>query len=160
GATPDTLDIPRIMRIKRWILTRPPPAYPFPIDYAKVAAGKPIYDRYCAACHDIGARYFCEVTPLKELRTDPERNNAFDEPMAEPMHTIGAGYPWHFHRFRKTDGYANHPLDGVWLRAPFLHNGSVPTLRDLLQPVNQRPATFYRGNDVYDQQNVGFVSNQ
>ena len=26
------------------------------------------------------------------------------------------------------------PLDGLWLRAPYLHNGSVPTLRDLLEP--------------------------
>jgi hypothetical protein len=39
-----------------------------------------------------------------------------------------------------------------------LHNGSVPTLRDLLKPGAQRPQVFYRGYDVYDQQNVGFVS--
>jgi len=36
--------------------------------------------------------------------------------------------------FRKTFGYANMPLDGLWLRAPYLHNGSVPTVRDLLEP--------------------------
>ena len=50
------------------------------------------------------------------------------------------------------------PLDGVWLRAPYLHNGSVPTLRDLLEPVNARPKTFHRGYDVYDPVKVGFVS--
>jgi hypothetical protein len=80
--------------------------------------------------------------------------------MATRMNTIGDGYPWHFHRFRTTNGYANHPLDGIWLRAPYLHNGSVPSLRDLLKPDAQRPATFYRGNDVYDPQNVGFVSTE
>ena len=51
------------------------------------------------------------------------------------------------------------PLDGLWLRAPYLHNGSVPTLRELLEPAEKRSVTFYRGNDVYDAQNVGFVSN-
>jgi len=160
GATPDTLDFQRILRIKRWILTKAPPPYPFPIDYAKAVAGKPVYDRYCAACHDIGARYFGGVTPLSELGTDPERKNSFDAAMAERMNTIGGAEPWHFTRFRPTDGYANHPLDGIWLRAPYLHNGSVPNLRDLLNPVNERPVNFYRGNDVYDQHNVGFVSSE
>jgi hypothetical protein len=65
---------------------------------------------------------------------------------------------YRFRRFRKTDGYANHPLDGIWARAPYLHNGSVPTLRDLLEPPERRPAAFYRGYDVYDQARVGFVT--
>jgi hypothetical protein len=50
------------------------------------------------------------------------------------------------------------PLDGVWLRAPYLHNGSVPTLRDLLNPSAERPTIFYRGYDVFDPVEVGFVS--
>jgi hypothetical protein len=45
------------------------------------------------------------------------------------------------------------------LRAPYLHNGSVPTLRDLLNPATKRPKQFYRGYDVYDPKNVGFISN-
>ena len=39
----------------------------------------------------------------------------------------------------------------IWLRGPYLHNGSVPTLRDLLDPPDQRPTVFYRGYDVFDQ---------
>jgi hypothetical protein len=66
--------------------------------------------------------------------------------------------PYRFTHFRKTNGYANHPLDGIWLRAPYLHNGSVPTLRDLLEPPALRPRVFYRGYDLYDSQKVGFVS--
>ena len=68
-------------------------------------------------------------------------------------------YPQRFSHFRKTNGYANSPLDGIWLRAPYLHNGSVPNLRELLEPADTRTKLFYRGNDVYDPQNVGFVSN-
>jgi hypothetical protein len=74
------------------------------------------------------------------------------------MNTLGTGRPWKFTHFRKTDGYAAMPLDGIWLRAPYLHNGSVPTLRALLEPSEQRPAVFWRGYDVYDYANAGFVS--
>ena len=56
------------------------------------------------------------------------------------------------------DGYNPPFLDGLWLRAPYLHNGSVPTLRDLLLPPEKRPKVFWRGYDLYDPVNVGFVS--
>ena len=73
------------------------------------------------------------------------------------MNTFGAGRPWAFSHFKKTNGYAAAPLDGVWLRAPYLHNGSVPTLRDLLNAPAERPTSFYRGYDVYDYINGGFI---
>ena len=82
------------------------------------------------------------------------------EPAADwpsQMNTIGRGRPWAFSHFRKTQGYANAPLDGVWLRAPYLHNGSVPDLRAMLFP-EERPAVFHRAYDVYDWTRVGFVS--
>ena len=44
------------------------------------------------------------------------------------------------------------------LRAPYLHNGSVPTLYDLLEPVDSRPKLFYRGYNLYDPVKVAFVS--
>jgi hypothetical protein len=65
---------------------------------------------------------------------------------------------WKFKSFRSTDGYVNVPLEGLWLRAPYLHNGSVPSLADLLKPVAQRPAVFWRGINDYDPTNVGYVS--
>jgi cytochrome c peroxidase len=56
-------------------------------------------------------------------------------------------------------GYNVPHLDGIWFRAPYLHNGSVPTLRDLLNPLAERPQKkFYRGYDLYDPKNVGFVT--
>ncbi len=63
-----------------------------------------------------------------------------------------------FQSFKKTDGYAVVPLDGIWLRAPYLHNGSVPSLWALLQPPAHRPKAFLRGHDVYDPVDVGFES--
>ena len=44
------------------------------------------------------------------------------------------------------------------MRAPYLHNGSVPTLWDLLQPAELRPQVFFTGSDIYDKDKVGFVT--
>ncbi|MDX2265719.1 MAG: hypothetical protein NW215_12220 [Hyphomicrobiales bacterium] len=61
-----------------------------------------------------------------------------------------------FQNFKKTNGYANAPLDGLWLRAPYLHNGSVPTLADLLEPPERRPPAFIRGGTALDPEKGGF----
>jgi mono/diheme cytochrome c family protein len=53
-------------------------------------------------------------------------------------------------------GYKARPLTGIWATAPYLHNGSVPTLYDLLRPPADRPRSFYLGTDRYDGRNVGF----
>ena len=50
------------------------------------------------------------------------------------------------------------PLDALWLRGPYLHNGSVPTLRALLTAPGERPKAYVRGGDVIDGKNGGFVS--
>ncbi len=55
-------------------------------------------------------------------------------------------------------GYKARPLNGVWATAPYLHNGSVPTLADLLKPADQRPKTFHVGSTEFDAVNVGYVS--
>jgi hypothetical protein len=68
------------------------------------------------------------------------------------------GRDWGFKSFHKNTGYVAEPLDGLWLNGPYLHNGSVPTLRDLLESPTQRPATFVRGLDVVDGRNGGFVA--
>lgn len=49
------------------------------------------------------------------------------------------------------------PLYGVWATAPYLHNGSVPTMWDLLQPADARPKQFHIGGYVYDSLKLGYV---
>lgn len=159
GASEASLDLPAMKRVEDWIWElKPPPFPPEKIDRTKAAAGKPLYDRWCAECHSIGGKRTGQTTPLEEIGTDPERVTSFTAELAARMNTLGTGRDWKFTRFRKTNGYANMPLDGVWLRPPYLHNGSVPTLRDLLTKPDDRPAVFWRGYDVYDYQAVGFVS--
>ncbi len=54
--------------------------------------------------------------------------------------------------------YKARPLDGIWATAPFLHNGSVPTLYDLLSPFAERPKTVWLGNREFDPFRVGYVN--
>ena len=58
--------------------------------------------------------------------------------------------------WRPTGKYAGRPLIATWAAAPYLHNDSVPTLYDLLQPASKRPVTFRRGGRDFDTQKVGY----
>ena len=53
-------------------------------------------------------------------------------------------------------GYEARPLNGIWATAPYLHNGSVPSLWQLLLPPERRVKTFYIGGWNYDPVNVGY----
>ena len=49
-------------------------------------------------------------------------------------------------------------MDGIWATAPYLHNGSVPSLYELLQPPTKRSQVFYVGNREFDPDKVGVKS--
>lgn len=50
------------------------------------------------------------------------------------------------------------PLAGVWATGPYLHNGSVPTVYELLSPVEERRAVFWTGGRALDLRRLGFAS--
>jgi hypothetical protein len=52
--------------------------------------------------------------------------------------------------------YKGRPLQGVWATAPFLHNGSVPNLWEMLLPAAERSKTFYLGTREFDPDKVGY----
>ena len=128
GVTPATIDIKSVTRIENWLLNGlDAPKYPYAIDETLAAQGASLYQQHCASCHAFGAPYVGKVTDIAEIGTDRGRLDSYTYDLASNMNLLYAGYPWRFTHFRKTNGYANMPLDGVWLRAPYLHNGSVPT---------------------------------
>jgi hypothetical protein len=152
-----------IRRVARWLLDPRPPPSPMrgAADPAAVARGRQIYMRACASCHgrQDGERYAFEgarlghVEPIERIGTDRARLDSYTpEFLRQQRAYLG------FSRFTKTEGYANHPLDGLWLRGPYLHNGSVPTLADLLEPAEARPRAFLRGDDTLDEARGGFRS--
>ena len=147
-----------LRRIENYIESAPVPKYPFPIDQSLAAAGEPVYAAQCASCHAPGGTRTGTIVPVEEVGTDRHRLDMWTPASAAAYNAYGDGHAWKFSHFRSTKGYASVLLDGLWLRAPYLHNGSVPSLVALLQPVDQRPTHFTRGYDVYDPDQIGFIS--
>lgn len=161
--TPTTINFDAIHRVADWLLELKPPAYPYEIDGDLASAGKKIYKNNCASCHSFSGSLTGKVTQIQEIGTDPGRLDSYTYEFLSNQNTLFTGITYQgnderFQNFRKTNGYSNMPLDGVWLRAPYLHNGSVPTIKDLLEKPENRPKVFYRGYEVFDRDNVGFVS--
>lgn len=153
---PETMS--SLRRIQNYISAVPPPRYPFAIDAPLAAAGAAVYQSECASCHAFGGPRTGKVIPLQEVGTDRHRLAMWTPASATAYNNYTQSYVWKISNFRTTNGYVSVPLDGLWLRGPYLHNGSVPSLVDLLEPVDRRPKGFWRGYDVFDPAGVGFIS--
>jgi hypothetical protein len=145
-------------------LQQPPPS-PLRVDAALAEDGKKIFDATCASCHarkipgpeGLPNPRFRTVIPQIEVGTDRHRLDMWSEPARERYTAYQSDYPWELKAFVNEDGYVATELNGLWLRGPYLHNGSVPTLADLLKPAKERPAKFYRGCDLVDAEKGGFA---
>ena len=144
-----------------------------PIDDMKAKAGEKIFNDTCRNCHQNN------LYPLTDIGSDPYRAKSFGQPVAGGVPFPTAIKPildglktrafsddsisvadqatmdanpviW-----RATGEYLARPLTGVWATAPYLHNGSVPTIWHLLHPT-ERPAKFIVGNREYDPAKVGY----
>lgn len=160
GAPPaDKADfVGQVKWLKDYLSELPPPKYPFAINAAKAAAGKPLFDTYCATCH--ASDKTGTPLPLAEIGTDRGRLDSWNKGAAIKANQVVKDMGLDRKGLVEEDlkGYVAAFLDGIWLKAPYLHNGSVPTMRDLLEPAANRPKVFWRGYDVYDQTKLGFVS--
>jgi hypothetical protein len=159
----------------------PAPPYPFAVDMVRARRGEALFLDHCAVCHRAGngAAY-----PADRLGTDSNRARVLSvEGKALLIENFRAAIPKDYEAtaadgttYKPADltpdeivndrarpdhqGYVAGPLDGLWARAPYLHNGSVPTLRHLLAPRNpesQRPQAFVRGVVDYDPLHIGFA---
>lgn len=126
---------PRFRELVLWVKSSQVPQYPLEWNQAQVQTGKGLFDQHCGSCHaKDGKRQGTEI-PIAEIGTD--------RLLASKL---------------KLNGYVAQTLDGVWMRGPYLHNGSVPSVGELMKPPAQRAVTFYRGNNLLNRQDLGFVS--
>ncbi|BCA53126.1 hypothetical protein W02_02660 [Nitrospira sp. KM1] len=168
GATPATLDLPAVTRISQWFESPDyqvetyheiaPNPKPDPVLFKTLASqGANIFDKNCKHCHAAYWVHTSGLVGIDEIGTDRARLETFSEALRDKLNEVRHLSMWKLENYRKTYGYANLLLTGIWLRAPYLHNGSVPTLWHLLQKPEWRPKRFCRGNDLYDWENVGFA---
>jgi len=147
---------------ERWIEDflnkKEPPKYRFSIDQNLAGKGSDIYQTQCASCHDLKGPRTGTVIDIAEVRTDRNRLDTWTAEAARIANQKVASLGIQRIDLIKTNGYQAVPLDGLWLRAPYLHNGSVPSLVEMLMPEDKRSREFCRGYDLYDPVNVGFDS--
>lgn len=161
---PDLVSYENVEFNTKFIDALPPPSYPFTVDKSKAEMGKKIFDSACASCHNGDTPHI----PLDVVKTDPNRSpgvKAFGRQRISELilqACIDKSNPecnldesQVITDRTNPKGYIAGPLDGIWARAPYLHNGSIPTISQLLKP-STRVRSFYRGNLHYDQKEVGF----
>jgi hypothetical protein len=158
GARPTNKFLHRMEELDNFLSEWPAPKYPFSIDGGLAKTGESIYAQHCADCHTPGAPRTNRPIPIDEIKTDRERMDTWLKSAADEANRVVKGFGINRPNMVKQEAYQSPPLDGIWMRAPYLHNGSVPNLRELLEPEDKRTKVFYRGYDVYNPDDVGFIT--
>jgi hypothetical protein len=152
---------PSFADIRAYLLSLRPPKNPFPIDAARAERGQAVFAKSCSKCHGTygpEGKYPNKVVDLETVGTDPARAVGMSRRLVE--HYNSTWFAEHHPGELEMKGYQAPPLDGVWATAPYLHNGSVPTLHALLKS-SERPKVFRRPSSTeftnYDKTNVGWL---
>jgi hypothetical protein len=146
-----------------YIYSIQPPKYPRPFNAALARKGGMLFVQNCAKCHGHygpgGGDYPNLLIPASAIGTDSLLSTSnFQSPQfIEWFNKSWFAQGDHPARLEPFDGYIAPPLDGIWITAPYLHNGSVPTLEGVLNS-KARPAYWSRDfdNPQYDYAEVGW----
>lgn len=141
-----------------------PPKYPLKLNNEMLLKGKNIFENSCSHCHGTYEDgeiidYPNETISLSKVGTDPVRATITPS-VTNALKFLSNG--WVAQDFKvpmnQSQGYLAPPLLGIWATAPYLHNGSVPTLWDLLNP-ESRPSLWKAADDpeLYDLVKVGMT---
>ena len=155
--------IPKAQDVTRFLETYAPPRFPGAIDSTLARRGAELYGRRCDGCHGSydesrpTARLLVfpnHLVALAEIGTDSARLAVLDTALVRAMRAAPQ-YDRH-EELARTGGYVAPRLAGVWATAPYLHNGSVPTLWHLMHPAS-RPTQFQVGGHRLDFSLVGIA---
>ena len=146
--------------VRAWISTMSAPAWPFPVNGDLADRGKQVFYTSCASCHGTygkGGVYPTEVVPLTDVMTDSTLALGASQFASAYVQWFSESFWGETSRLDPQEGYVAPPLDGIWATAPFLHNGSVPTIEAVLDST-KRPTYWTRTFDStdYDQARVGW----
>ncbi|HWE28290.1 MAG TPA: hypothetical protein VHB97_09825 [Polyangia bacterium] len=149
--------------VRAYILSLTPPAYPLAVDATLAARGKSVFESTCAECHGSygdGGTYPNLLIPVDEVGTDATLGSGAAEFADRFVQWFAQSFYGQTARLQPSPAYYAPPLDGIWATAPYLHNGSVPSLLTLLDS-SKRPAWWQRrvsdglGND-FDGGEIGW----
>ena len=131
--------------VRAYLATLRPPPYPHPIQRKLAAEGRDVFEAFCSECHGTygpNESYPNLIIPLEEVGTDPLLWQATAREGLPLVEWFNRSFYGKTARLVPGPGYVAPPLDGIWATAPYLHNGSVPTVEALLDS-RKRP-TYWR----------------
>jgi len=139
-----------------------PPVYPNTVNRALAKQGGILFVQNCSKCHGSygnDGKYPNLLIPESEIQTDSllYKSNYQSYQFVEWFNNSWFAQGDHPARLEPFNGYIAPPLDGIWITAPYLHNGSVPDLETLLNS-RQRPRYWSRDfyNPEYDYDKLGW----
>jgi mono/diheme cytochrome c family protein len=139
-----------------------PPLYPNPIDKSLAAQGQVLYETHCAKCHGFYGQYSSYpnyLIPQHVIGTDAllNKSNYQYSDMISWFNSSWFAKGDHPAKLIPFNGYIAPPLDGVWITAPYLHNGSVPDIDGVLNS-SKRPGLWKRNfaEPEYDYAKLGW----
>lgn len=144
-------------KIFAWIESLEAPEYPFPIDHDLAAKGETLFNETCSECHGTygpDGEWPERIVELEVVGTDRARLDSLTPEMRASYEEGWFSNYGEKKSIRDPGGYVAQPLNGIWASAPYLHNGSVPTLWHLFHP-DRRPVVWKRTEDGYDTEKVG-----
>jgi mono/diheme cytochrome c family protein len=144
-------------QIQDFIASIQPPKYPYAIDDKLADQGETVFNRTCSECHGTygeNADWPGLIIPVDVVGTDRARLDSLTPDMRASYEEGWFSNYGEKKAVKDPGGYIAQPLDGIWASAPYLHNGSVPTLYHLFYP-NERPIVWQRTEDGYDQEKIG-----
>ncbi len=146
--------------IRAYIASLEPPDYPYPIDEPLAKQGQDVFETHCSRCHGTYGEtwtYPNLVVGLEEIGTDPELAVGGFEQADRFIQWFNSSFYGERSQAAPALGYIAPPLDGVWATAPYLHNGSVPTIEALLNS-KARPKFWRHASESpdYDQDTLGW----
>lgn len=148
---------PNFVHIKAYIESLEPPKYPYEIDAELAKRGEKLFVESCTQCHGTyGANrdYPNKVVDIHDVGTDRRRYDSISVADREATNAGWLQYDGAYPVLMSTPGYIAQPLDGIWATAPYLHNGSIPTLYHLFH-AEERPQVWRRTENGYDTERVG-----
>jgi mono/diheme cytochrome c family protein len=146
--------------VRSYLLSIEPPKWPYAIDMQKAAVGRDVFERACASCHGTYTdveHYPNLIVALDDVGTDDTLARGAGQFAARYINWFNDSFFGEIAFLAPAPGYIAPPLDGIWATAPYLHNGSVPTLAALLDS-SRRVKYFSRSYDTndYDREGVGW----
>jgi len=132
--------------VRAYILSLEPPPYPLAVDATLAARGQGVFESRCAECHGTygaDATYPNFLIPVGDVGTDPTIASGAAQFADRFVQWFASSFYGKTARLDPQPAYYAPPLDGIWATAPYLHNGSVPTI-ELVLNSRARPRYWKR----------------